>query len=68
MQEELDESVGCCLAYVEDLAIRQHLVQSPLQLERLVWLWHVLMMVWNQQFPSNGIEFAIWFISGSSIL
>ncbi|KAK9836803.1 hypothetical protein WJX74_008418 [Apatococcus lobatus] len=34
--QEIDESVGCCLAYLEELAVRQHLVQHPLQLQRLV--------------------------------
>ena len=32
----MDERVGCCLAFVEELAIQQHLVEHPSQLERFV--------------------------------
>lgn len=35
-QEEMDERVGCCLAYAEELAIRQHCVEDSGQLQRLV--------------------------------
>ena len=36
VQQELDEGMGCCLAYVEELALRQHLVQNVSQLQRMV--------------------------------
>ena len=36
MQLTIDERVGCSLGFVEEMAIQQHLVQHPSQLQRLV--------------------------------
>lgn len=47
VQQELDERVGCCLAYVEDLALRQHLVQDVSHLQRLVSSQHAFKWLRN---------------------